>query len=62
MLTKVLSFLKESWSELKKVVWPSRSQSVRLTGAVLAITFGVAVFTAVLDYFFNQMLNLLVAR
>lgn len=59
---KILGFLKESWAELKKVVWPSRKQTVRLTLAVLAITFGVAGFTAVLDYLFSQMLNLLVAR
>ena len=59
---KILGFLRESWSELKKVVWPTRKNAVRLTLAVLAITFGVAGFTAVLDYFLNQMLNLLVAK
>jgi len=33
-----------------------------LTVAVLAITFGVAGFTAALDYVFSKMLNLLVAK
>jgi preprotein translocase subunit SecE len=61
-MVKVFGFLRESWAELKKVVWPSRRKTVRLTVAVLVITFGVAGFTAVLDYFFSRMLNLLVER
>jgi len=61
-MEKVFGFLRESWMELKKVVWPSRRKTVRLTVAVLVITFGVAGFTAVLDYFFSRMLNLLVER
>ncbi|OGC38675.1 preprotein translocase subunit SecE [candidate division WWE3 bacterium RBG_19FT_COMBO_53_11] len=61
-MEKVFGFLRESWTELKKVVWPSRRKTVRLTVAVLVITFGVAGFTAVLDYFFSRMLNLLVER
>jgi len=61
-MRKIFGFLRESWAELKKVVWPSRKQTVRLTVAVLAITFGVAGFTAALDYVFSKMLNLLVAK
>uniref|UniRef100_A0A831YYX0 Protein translocase subunit SecE n=1 Tax=candidate division WWE3 bacterium TaxID=2053526 RepID=A0A831YYX0_UNCKA len=61
-MRSIVTFLKESWAELKKVVWPTRPEAVRLTVAVLAITFGVAGFTAALDYFFNQMLNILVER
>lgn len=61
-MKKVFGFLKESWAELKKVVWPSRKQTVRLTLAVLAITFGVAGLTAALDFLFSKMLNLLVVK
>jgi len=59
---KVVTFLSDSWVELKKVVWPSRNQTVKLTLAVLAVTFGVAGFTAALDYFFSRVLNLLVGK
>ncbi|GMR18889.1 MAG: hypothetical protein BMS9Abin34_011 [Patescibacteria group bacterium] len=59
---KIISFLQEAWAELKKVVWPSRRQTVRLTAAVLAITFGVAGFLAAVDYLFSQMLSLLVEK
>jgi len=48
--------------ELGKVVWPSKNQTVRLTVAVLAVTFGVAGLTAALDYLFNRMLNFLVEK
>lgn len=61
-MQQVTSFLQEAWLELGKVVWPTREQTVRLTVAVLAITAGMAVFTSALDYLFNQMLNLFVAR
>lgn len=59
---KAISFLKEAWVELGKVVWPSKNQTVRLTLAVLAITFGVAGITAALDYLFSRMLNFLVEK
>jgi len=61
-MVKVIGFLKESWSELKNVVWPTRKQAVRLTLTVLAITFGVAGFAALLDYVFSRMLNFLVSK
>jgi len=54
--------LRESWAELKNVVWPTRKQAVRLTLTVLAITFGVAGFAALLDYVFSRMLNFLVSK
>lgn len=58
----IVSFLQESWSELGKVVWPTRKQAVRLTAVVLAVTLGVAAFTAALDYLFTQVLGLLVQK
>ncbi|MEX1061519.1 MAG: preprotein translocase subunit SecE, partial [Patescibacteria group bacterium] len=62
MIGKIMSFLSEAFGELKKVVWPSRSQTTRLTLTVLAITFVVAGLVAGLDYFFNQFLSFLVER
>ncbi|KRT67266.1 MAG: preprotein translocase subunit SecE, preprotein translocase subunit SecE [candidate division WWE3 bacterium CSP1-7] len=59
---KIFGFLRESWAELKNVVWPTRKQAVRLTLTVLAITFGVAGFAALLDYVFSRMLNFLVSK
>ena len=55
-----ITFLKEAWVELGKVVWPTRHQAVRLTVAVLAVTFGVAAFAAMFDYLFSQVLGFLI--
>ena len=50
----ITGFLTEAYGELKKVVWPSRAQTTRLTLTVLAITFAVAGLVAGLDYLFNR--------
>ena len=62
MVNKAVLFLKEAWEELKKIAWPTRDQALRSTGAVLAVTFGIAAFTAVLDYIFSFLLNFFVTR
>ncbi|MBI2989938.1 MAG: preprotein translocase subunit SecE [Candidatus Magasanikbacteria bacterium] len=50
---KISLYLKESILELKKVVWPSRTQTINLSIVVIAMSIGVAVFFAVLDNVFN---------
>jgi len=62
MIGKITAFLGESFGELKKVVWPSRAQTIRLTLTVLAITFAVAGLVSGLDYLFNRFLGFLVER
>ncbi len=42
-------FIKESWSELKKVSWPSRIQVRNLTVLVFVISFVVGLFITVVD-------------
>ena len=42
-------FIKESWSELKKVSWPTRIQVRNLTVLVFVISFVVGLFITVVD-------------
>ena len=42
-------FIKESWSELKKVSWPTRIQVRNLTVLVFVISFVVGLFITVID-------------
>jgi preprotein translocase subunit SecE len=42
-------FIKESWSELKKVTWPNRIQVRNLTVLVFVISFVVGAFITVVD-------------
>jgi len=61
-MNNLVTFLREAWAELKKVVWPSKSKTIRLTGVVLAITFVVAGYIALLDLLFNKLLTFLVEK
>ena len=44
-----VQFVKEVQHELKKVTWPTRAETVKLTGMVIVISLGVAFFIGGLD-------------
>lgn len=46
----LVTYLKESKEELKKVAWPSRETVIRDTIVVLGLSGAVAAFFGVLDY------------
>lgn len=49
-MKKLIKYFKESYQELKKVVWPSREAVVSSTKVVLASTVVVAVFLGLVDF------------
>ncbi len=57
MLTGIRRYLIESWSELKKVAWPTRETVIRLTILVVAVSIGVGVYIFVLDRIFNTLVD-----
>lgn len=61
-MTKVLQFLFEVRGELRKVVWPSRAETVRYTILVIAFSFLVAVILGAADYGLTQALENLINR
>ena len=50
-------YLTESWSELKKVVWPTRETVIRLTILVVVVSCAVGVYIFVLDTIFNTLVD-----
>ena len=50
-------YLDESWSELKKVAWPTRQTVIRLTLLVIAVSVAVGLYIYVLDRIFNTLLD-----
>lgn len=50
-------YLNESWAELKKVTWPTRETVIRLTLLVIGVSILVGLYIAVLDRFFNTLLD-----
>lgn len=54
----MLNFFQESYTEFKKVEWPTREETVRLTGYVIGASLLVGLFVTGLDYAFKELLSL----
>ena len=57
---KVKRYLREVWSELKKVSWPQRKEIVASTVVVILCTFIVAFFLGVVDVALQKVLGYLI--
>jgi preprotein translocase subunit SecE len=44
-----LAFSRESWEEAKRVVWPTRKETLQTTGVVFAFVFLMALFLWLVD-------------
>jgi preprotein translocase subunit SecE len=44
-----LAFARESWEEAKRVVWPTRKETLQTTGVVFAFVFLMAFFLWIVD-------------
>lgn len=54
---KIGAFLKDVRLELKKVSWPTREETVKLTGVVILMSVALAAFLGLLDFGFLTLLN-----
>lgn len=59
-MLKLAQYFKDSKAELKKVVWPTRSQTINHTILVVAISLAVAIFLGAADFALNTLLQLFV--
>lgn len=55
----IASFFRETWSEFKKVVWPTRNETVRLTAIVIAITAALGLILGGIDLVFLKLVGFL---
>lgn len=60
MANKIISYIRESRDELKKVVWPSKKETTKYTLLVIGISLGVAIFLGVLDMGLSYVLGLVI--
>jgi len=58
-MTTPVTFLKEVRFELAKVEWPSRQDTLRLTGIVIAISVAVGLFIGLWDFIFFKIMEIL---
>ena len=58
--SKPIRFVKEAISELKKVVWPTKEQVVRLTLVVIVVSVIAGLLMGGLDFMFTKLLALII--
>ncbi len=58
-MTAPITFFKQIWDELKKVVWPTKAEIFRLTGVVILISVIMGFYIGGLDYIFSQAIKVL---
>ena len=56
-MTRIRRFIEESWSELKKVTWPTFEQTRNLTVLVFVISAIVGAYIAAFDLLFSQVIT-----
>lgn len=56
-MKKFKQFLREAYSEMQKVSWPTREQTIQYTTLVVIISLSVAIFLGLLDYTFGWMIK-----
>ena len=52
------SYLREVKAEMRNISWPTRTETIRLTGVVLGVCAIVVVILTVLSTFFETVVNL----
>ena len=52
-MKKLIRFIKESYAELKKVIWPSREDVISSVTVVIISTVLVALVLGLVDYLLN---------
>jgi preprotein translocase subunit SecE len=57
MFKKIVTYLKEVRTEMKKVNWPTRNETLRYTLIVIGISAAVAIFLGGIDFIFTTLLN-----
>lgn len=53
----VIAFLRQVKTELKKVDWPSREETIRLTTIVVIVSVIVGAYLGSLDFLFTKLMG-----
>lgn len=61
-MNKVANFINQTVEELKKISWPSKKETIRLTGYVIGVSLGVGLFVMFFDFLFAQLVTILLTK
>ncbi|HEY8732442.1 MAG TPA: preprotein translocase subunit SecE [Candidatus Limnocylindria bacterium] len=53
----IVRFAQESWSELRKVTWPTQEQVIRLTLLVVLISVAISAYIYAFDNVFHVVID-----
>jgi len=59
---RFIGFFISIWAELRKVTWPSRQESLRLSLLVLVLCAAIGVVLGLLDWGFSSLFNQVVVK
>ena len=59
---RFVQFYRETTAELRKVVWPTRDEAMRLTGIVIAVVVAMAIFLGAVDAALTQLMRFILVR
>lgn len=54
--------VRETYAELRKVVWPTRDEAVKLTTIVVITIIAMSLFFGGIDFILTRLVQLLLAR
>lgn len=57
----MFNFIKEVRTEIQKVTWPTRNETITLTIIVIVMSLLVGIYLGGLDYLFTEMLRFLIS-
>jgi len=57
-----LTFVQESWAEAKKVVWPTRKETLQTTGVVFLMVVAMAIFLWAVDWVLWEIAKFFMGR
>ncbi len=58
--TSPRQYLKESVVELKKVIWPTKNQVIKMTGVVIGVSLVTGLLIGGLDLLFTNLIGLII--
>ncbi|MFQ6015886.1 MAG: preprotein translocase subunit SecE [Anaerolineae bacterium] len=56
----ITRYFRETNSELKKVVWPNRQETLNLTVIVIAVTLVMSASLGLMDFIFSRLFELII--
>ncbi len=55
---RIVRYFRETWFELRRVSWPTRSEAANLTLIVIAVTSFLAIILGLMDWLFSTAFGL----